>query len=49
MTYGTKWLVMYVLSDFLMQETVYKWWPNSRSDFSGRRSTGGIPWRTTIS
>src|SRR6266478_4909554 len=27
MTYGTKWLVMYVLSDFLMQETVYKWWP----------------------
>ena len=27
MTYGTKWLVMYVLSDFLMQETVYKSWP----------------------
>jgi ABC-type antimicrobial peptide transport system permease subunit len=27
MTYGTKWLIMYALSDFLMQETVYKWWP----------------------
>jgi ABC-type antimicrobial peptide transport system permease subunit len=26
-TYGTKWLIMYTLSDFLMQETVYKWWP----------------------
>jgi ABC-type antimicrobial peptide transport system permease subunit len=27
MTYATKWLIMYALSDFLLQETVYRWWP----------------------
>jgi len=27
MTYGIKWLIKYALSDFLIQETVYKWWP----------------------
>lgn len=27
MTYGTKWLMMHVASDFAIQETVYEWWP----------------------
>ena len=27
MAYGTKWLIQFALSDFMIQETVYKWWP----------------------
>jgi len=27
MAYGTKWLTAFALSDFMIQETVYKWWP----------------------
>jgi putative ABC transport system permease protein len=27
MTYGTKWLMMHLASDFAIQETVYEWWP----------------------
>jgi putative ABC transport system permease protein len=23
----TKWLIAFALSDFMVQETVYKWWP----------------------
>jgi putative ABC transport system permease protein len=27
MAYGTRWLIAFALSDFMVQETVYKWWP----------------------
>ena len=27
MAYGAKWLIAFALSDLMVQETVYKWWP----------------------
>lgn len=27
MAYGTKWLIEFALSDFVIQEIAYKWWP----------------------
>jgi ABC-type lipoprotein release transport system permease subunit len=27
MAYGTKWLIEFALSDFMIQEIAYKWWP----------------------
>ena len=27
MAYGTRWLIQVALSDFMIQEIVYKWWP----------------------
>jgi hypothetical protein len=27
MAYGAKWIIAFALSDFMVQETVYKWWP----------------------